>query len=207
MRVRDTEFQIPVPNLPNSEEPDWSVIQRAWWDAIKLVYELSGKKPPQGFFKRVAQIFKRSPVGDTRRTPMRLTLELRIMGGSKLHMAPQAGNKYTASIEVLTVPDAQNDGEWQDFMQQLIGKWMSYTDATGKKLNVRPHWAKEWESLKFGEAGKQIDAREYLRTISYKDAIPEFKETLATIGNEHGWTLKDIQARFSNELWDKIVYS
>ena len=137
---------------------------------------------------------------------MRLTLELRIMGGSNLCMAPQAGNWHTASIEVLTVPDAQNDGEWQDFMQQLIGKWMSYTDATDKKLNVRPHWAKEWEGLKFGEKGEQIDAREYLRTVSYKDAIAEFNETLAAIGKEQGWTLEDIRAIFSNKLWDKIVY-
>ena len=139
---------------------------------------------------------------------MRLTLELRIMGGSDMHMAPQHKNDHTASIEVLTVPDAQNDGEWQDFMQRLIGKWMSYTDADGKKLNIRPHWAKEWEGLKFGEAGRpQIDAREYLRTVSYREAIPKFKRTLAALGKEHGWTLKDIQARFSNELWDEIVYS
>ena len=37
-------------------------------------------------------------------TPMYLTLELRIMGGSNLHMAPQARNQLIASIEVLTVP-------------------------------------------------------------------------------------------------------
>ncbi|KAF4589447.1 cholesterol oxidase like protein [Ophiocordyceps camponoti-floridani] len=36
---------------------------------------------------------------------MRLTLELRILGGSDVILAPQYGNLATASIEVLTVPD------------------------------------------------------------------------------------------------------
>ena len=129
------------------------------------------------------------------------------MGGSQLHMAPQAGNKHTASIEVLTIPDAEHDGEWVDFMQQLIGKWMNYTDQSGNKLNIRPHWAKEWEVLKMGPAGQQIEAREYLRTVSYKDAIVSFKKTLADIGAQQGWTLDDIRNRFSNELWDKVIYS
>ena len=121
-------------------------------------------------------------------------------------MAPQAGNNLTASIEVLSIPDADYDGEWEDFMQRVSDKWMNYVDKnTGAVLNVRPHWAKEWESLKMGP--KKLDARTYLRDNSYKDAIVDFKRTLADIGKSHGWGLKEIQARFSNELWDKIVFS
>lgn len=138
---------------------------------------------------------------------MRLTLELRIMGGSSLHMAPQGGNKRTASIEVLTVPDAQHDGEWEDFMQLVADKWTSYTDHDKKRLNVRPHWAKEWDSLKLGPDGHQVDASEYLRTVSYKKEIGDFKRVLSEIGDSHGWTLEQIRNRFSNQLWDKIVYS
>ena len=82
------EFQIPVPHLPNSDKPDFTVVQKAWWDVINIVYDVAEKD-----------------------TPMRLTLELRIMGGSSLHMAPQAGNSITASIEVLTIPDADRGGE------------------------------------------------------------------------------------------------
>ena len=181
MRVRDMEFQIPIPDLPNSTEPDWSVVQRAWWDVIKLVYELAEKPRPRGLWKKLVNAFDRKPI-DNRRTPMRLTLELRIMGDSALHMAPQAGNKRTASIEVLTNPDAHNDGEWEDFMQRVSDKWMSYTDKNGGKLNTRPHWAKEWSSVKMGPVGQQVDAREYVRTVSYKDAIPEFKRALAELG-------------------------
>lgn len=50
-------------------------------------------------------------------------------------------------------------------------------------------------------------ARQYLKENAYKDAIPEFKSVLADIGADQGWELKDIQARFSNELWDYVIYS
>lgn len=207
------EFQIPIPDLPNPKnpdlpgEPDWSVVQRAWWDVINLVYELAKRPPPRGFRQRILRLLGRQPLSDRRRTPMRLTLELRIMGGSSLLMAPQAGNERTASIEVLTVPDAHHDGEWEDFMQRVSDKWMSYTDNNKMRLNVRPHWAKEWESLRMNPDGPQVDAREYLRTKSYKEAIDKFKWTLSEIGKEQSWTLEQIRNRFSNELWDQIVYS
>ena len=118
MRVRDMEFNIPIPTNADGK-PDFSVVQRAWWDVINLVYE------------------------DTE-PPMRLTLELRITGASDLVMAPQHGNDFgTACIEVLSIPDAVTDGEWEPFLQRVADKWMSYT-LDGKKLNPRPHWAKEW---------------------------------------------------------------
>lgn len=122
MVVRDMEFQIPIPYLPSPGllKPDFSIIQRAWWDVINLVYQDAN-------------------------SPMRLTLELRIMSGSDIIMAPQRGNQWgTASIEVLSIPDAVSDGEWTAFCQQVADKWSSYKDAEGKLLDVRPHWAKEW---------------------------------------------------------------
>jgi hypothetical protein len=124
MRVRDMEFQIPIPGLASDpSKPDWSIVRRAWWDIINLCYE--GENADD--------------------CPMRLTMELRIMGDSKLLMAPQNGNTHgTASIEVLSIPDAVSDDEWNPFLQRVADKWLSYTDAEGKLLNVRPHWAKEW---------------------------------------------------------------
>jgi hypothetical protein len=127
MRVRDMEYEIPIPYLHHQAgealKPDFSIIQRAWWDVINLVY------------------------ADTE-SPMRFTLELRIMSDSNMIMAPQTGNKWgTASIEVLTIPDSVTDGEWTGFCQKVTDKWMSYTDAEGAALNVRPHWAKEWYVL------------------------------------------------------------
>ncbi|KAL9069103.1 MAG: hypothetical protein Q9161_005750 [Pseudevernia consocians] len=175
MRVRDMEFQIPIP------DQDESFLK--------------------SFFRTLTRKYR------DEYTPMRLTLELRIMGGSDRIMAPQAGNNHTASIEVLTVPDAQQDGEWVAFMQVVSDKWMNYKDnsKTPMRLNTRPHWAKEWETLKMGP--RNLDARQYLRTESYRDPIVNFKQTLERIGMEQGWKMEDIRARFSNELWDAIVYS
>jgi hypothetical protein len=124
MVVRDMEFQIPIPYLPSTAgsppKPDFSIIQRAWWDVINLVYQDS-------------------------ESPMRLTLELRIMSGSDMIMAAQRGNEWgTASIEVLSLTDVVADGQWVGFCQQVADKWLSYKDAEGELLNVRPHWAKEW---------------------------------------------------------------
>lgn len=121
MRVRDMEFQIPIPGKKEDpSKPDYSVVQRAWWDIINLTY-------------------------DDHDTPMRLTMELRIMGDSNLIMAPQHGNRHgTASIEVLSIPDAVTDGEWGGFLQRVADLWLKYVDENGEPLNVRPHWAKEW---------------------------------------------------------------
>jgi hypothetical protein len=52
-----------------------------------------------------------------------------------------------------------------------------------------------------------LPAREYLKTVAYKDAIPEFKAVLADIGNAQGWELNDLKARFSNELWDEMIFN
>lgn len=78
-------------------KPDLSIVQRACWDVINLVY------------------FE----AERGRSPTRLTLELRIMGGSDVLMAPQKGNDHgTASIDVLTVPNAE-------FKQGVAEIWMA----------------------------------------------------------------------------------
>ena len=51
-----------------------------------------------------------------------------------------------------------------------------------------------------------IPAKEYLKTVAYKDKIPLFKATLEDIGKSQDWGLADIQKRFSNELWDYMIY-
>ena len=52
-----------------------------------------------------------------------------------------------------------------------------------------------------------LPARQYLKTIAYKHAIPEFKAVLADIGKSQGWKLEDLQKRFSNELWDELIFA
>ncbi|KAF2011948.1 hypothetical protein BU24DRAFT_443328 [Aaosphaeria arxii CBS 175.79] len=179
MRVRDLELQIPLP--PRSDDPtkpDFSIVQRAWWDVIKLVY-------------------RDAETGGDPSSAMRLALEMRLMGGSDMLLAPQKGNDLgTLSIEVLTLPDAVADNEWHGFVQKVVDLWTSYGG------NVRPHWAKEWEGINF----KGMDARKYLKDVAYRDQIPEFRDALVKIGETQGWTIDQLQKRFSNELWDKLVF-
>jgi hypothetical protein len=52
-----------------------------------------------------------------------------------------------------------------------------------------------------------LPARKHMKTDAYKEAIPQFKATLADIGKTQGWGLDDLQARFSNELWDDMIFS
>jgi hypothetical protein len=179
MRVRDVELQIPLP--PRKDDPtkaDFSIVQRAWWDVINLVYQ-------------------DAETGGDPSSAMRLALEMRIMSGSDVLLAPQKGNDLgTLSIEVLTLPDAVSDDEWQGFAQKVFDLWTSYGG------NVRPHWAKEWERFTF----KGQEARKYLKEVAYKDQIPEFRDAIEAIGKQQGWTLKQLKNRFSNELWDNLVF-
>lgn len=41
----------------------------------------------------------------------------------------------------------------------------------------------------------------------YSQEIPIFNEIIESIGKKHGWTRKDIQARFSNKVLDTLFFS
>jgi len=121
MRVTNFELEVPIPaSKSDPTKPDYSVVQQAWWDAIIESYA--------------------DPAG-----PMRIALEMRIMGNSEMIMAPQNGNKFgTASIEVASSMSAMADGSWGPYVQKVADRWVALKDANGAKLKVRPHWAKEW---------------------------------------------------------------
>lgn len=73
IRVRDLEVEMPLVARADSTgtkaEIDYRPIQQAWWDAILLTY------------------------ANNQTCPMRMPLEMRIMGGSDIIMAPQRGNE------------------------------------------------------------------------------------------------------------------
>ncbi|KAF4952796.1 hypothetical protein FSARC_12567 [Fusarium sarcochroum] len=117
VRVRDIEVEMPL--VAKKGDPasaiDYAPVQQAWWDAILLSYKNSDK------------------------CPMRMPLEMRIMGGSDVIMAPQRGNSLgTCSIEAKEWYNYNVDGkpwierlksvdykeERQEFLQTLseIGK-------------------------------------------------------------------------------------
>ncbi len=175
-RCLDMEFEIPIPSLADDPtQPDWSVCQRAWWDAIASVYAAAD-------------------------APMRVTLEMRIMGGSNITMAPEYGNSLgTCSIEVLTSLITPTTA-WTSFMQDLTNQWTSYTDSAGRPLNVRPHWAKQWQPVTIGGQ----PAVDYLRDTAYADRIPEFRAGLQAIAAQGGYATSDLRM-FSNPLFDDLL--
>lgn len=178
-KVRDVEIEIPVP-LNREGQPDWTICQKAWWDAIYAIYR---------------------HLGDTETLPVNLTLEMRIMGGSNITMAAQRGNHYTCSIEVLSTMLVPHR-DWKAMAEKIIALWISYTDSENNPLNIRTHWAKEWHGLQFD--GKDSD--NFVRE-TYRDAIPEFKQQLSEIAAAGGYSLDDMQQMFSNTLWDKIIFA
>ena len=118
--VQEMEMQIPIPSLEDGS-PDWSIVSRAWWDAVELIQRSEEK----GVFA------------------VDMALELRVMGGSDVLMAPQFGNKHgTLSIEPVSTRIVHKE-VWEDFKEELAKVWMSYRDFDGSLLLSRVHWAKE----------------------------------------------------------------
>ena len=186
VRVLDVEVEMPLqPSAANPTVPDYELVQRAWWDAILTCYAHA----------------------DT--APQRMPLEMRIMGGSEMVMAPQRGNAPlgTCSIEVLTLEAAR--GLWMPYAQEVVGKWLGYRDREGKLVRTRPHWAKQWEGIKVPvdgeEGGKMVEWRERMKEVDYREERAEFKRLLGEIGKGH-WTLADLKRRFSNEFFDWFYF-
>jgi hypothetical protein len=179
MRVLDMEWEIPIPGCADDPtKPNWSVCQDAWWAVIDEVFRL----------ERQGEV------------PMRLVLEMRIMGGSNVTMAPQYGNTLgTCAIEVLTWVNTDPE-EWAAFMQIITDSWARLTDADGRPLNLRPHWAKAWQGLKV----RSMPIIDYLRTEAYADRFPEFKRGLGAVALAGGTTIKEMQRLFSNSLLDQV---
>ena len=48
--------------------------------------------------------------------------------------------------------------------------------------------------------------RVYMKEIAYKEQIPEFVRKLEIICKKGGYTLTDMQRRFSNPFFDDIIY-
>jgi hypothetical protein len=166
LKVRNFELEIPLTRYPDGSF-DWNVTQLAWWDLIKLVYDTYPIDDPEAD------------------TPFRLSLELRIMGGSQMLMAPQSGFDGTCSLLIKT-PENVNPEEWNHFIQQVCDMWLRY-DYKGVRLRSRPHWAKQWP-----EAFDGVDSIDFLRE-RYSEELPLFFDGLAIICATEGYTVDDLQ--------------
>jgi hypothetical protein len=134
--------------------------------------------------------------------PVRVALEMRLMGGSDVILAPQRGNQYgTVSIEALT-HEGTPPNVWADFQQYIADKWTSYTDQDGKLLLARPHWAKEWAGLKIH--GVPID--QYMREVAYKSAFAEFRHVFGGIVERRGSSMPETLKVFGNDTMTNLIF-
>lgn len=192
MPMLDMELIIPIPGRADKpEKPDWTIINRAWWDCINLIYEYAAQD----------------------KYPVRLGLAMHIISDSNMIMAPEAGNKRqdsklhktfgSLSINISTVPQTPQ-AVWFEFCQALADKWQSYTYPTdpATRLNVRAHWVKEWEMMTYDG----VPLAEHYRKVAYKDAIPEFLTQLKAIATAGKFDYKQMRKTFGNPLLDSILW-
>ncbi|PVF94943.1 hypothetical protein CPB86DRAFT_712145 [Serendipita vermifera] len=176
-RCLDTEWEIPIPSV--NGDRDYEMIQRAWWDGISAMYEKQ------------------------KDAPVRVALEMRLMGGSDVILSPQYGNQFgTVSIEVLT-HSGTPPKVWADFKQYIADKWTSYTDQDGKPLLARPHWAKEWSGLKVH--GGPIE--EYMRNVAYRSAFADFRQVFTGIVERRGSSVAETLKIFGNDTMTNLIFS
>lgn len=153
VHVRDFECEIPIPSLHDGALPDFSIVQKAWWLVIDLMEEVSQRD---------------------RISPVNICLEMRVMNGSHIILAPQRGNKWTCSIEVLSLSSTPL-GDWIFFCNRLIILWQHLLDEH-KLGDLKPHWAKEHEYLTFFKDSIPYNSCDYLRQV-YAKELTEFQRT------------------------------
>lgn len=184
MRVLDMEWQIPIPGKADDpSKPDFTVCQRAWWDAVEIIYKRYN--------------------ADNNDCPIRIALEARMVGSSDVPLSPFYGNKHgTFSIEVLTFLNVDPEA-WLGVKQELTDKWTSYKDAEGKYLNARPHVAKEFQGLEV--RGRPII--DHLREVAYSEQLSVFAEQMKKVAADGRFRLADAHELFSNDTLDALFGS
>eukprot|EP01130_Rhizamoeba_saxonica_P003923 TRINITY_DN1621_c0_g1_i2.p1 TRINITY_DN1621_c0_g1~~TRINITY_DN1621_c0_g1_i2.p1 ORF type:complete len:457 (-),score=103.25 TRINITY_DN1621_c0_g1_i2:101-1471(-) len=122
LQTRDFEVLVEIP-VDEDGNPQLDIVRELWWEGIALQY---------------------SKEFNEHWNPMNLTIELRVMAGSKVLMAPQFGNKYTCAIEALALHKVNEEG-WQWYKETLTNIWYEVAQKYG--VRILPHWAKEHANM------------------------------------------------------------
>ena len=129
-----------------------------------------------------------------------MALELRIMGGSNVLMAPQYGNKHgTLAIEPVSTRIVHKE-VWEDFKEKLAEVWMNYKDYDGTHLVSRVHWAKE-SPRTVSIDGVKYNTIEHWQNI-YKENMTNFFNILDSLNEDV--SIQDIFNLFSNNYLDNL---
>lgn len=173
------EFEVNIPpRKDDPTKPDLTYVQKLWWDVVNRANAPENQK----------------------NFPLRTTLEMRLMGGSNVTMAPERGNKWTASIEILSIP-VYDHKIWTNFVQQCVDEWSKHKGPDGKPLKILPHWAKGFENLTMNN----MPIWDYLK-LAYKDNIEEFKKQMENMAKEGHYNIEDMKARFTNATLRKFFF-
>jgi len=159
LRVHDVEALIEIPE--ENGKADLTFVRELWWTAVNQIREAK----------------------DSGSYPVRVALEMRLMGGSQTLLAGQYGNKYTCAIEILSF--IENVDEFLSFTEQLVDSW--YQLATERNVQFRIHWAKQWTKV------NQQDYIDYLKQY-FSDELGSFKSQVP----EGAWEL------FSNPTLNRL---
>merc|ERR1719495_477056 len=169
------EVNIPIP-AKSDGTPNWEIVKRSWMDMM----EVSDEFNQQGLY------------------PSDLGLESRLMAGSDLLLAPQHGNKWTQSIEVSASPLVPRH-IWEQFKNALALRWSKLVDPmTGKPLNIRPHWAKEFPNM----VGSDNFADWAVK--SFENQIPNFMMGLKQVMDKNNGSMDDSFKMFSTKFLDVL---
>ncbi|KIW87748.1 uncharacterized protein Z519_11722 [Cladophialophora bantiana CBS 173.52] len=165
-----------------TKDIDLTLVQQAWWDAILSCYAA------------------------IKTCPQRMPLEMRIMAGSQVTLAPQRGHTLgTCAIEILSLHNVADI--WPAYAQKVLNKWTSYKDHEGKSVPVRAHWAKEWYGYTVGgRRWEEIFKEEQSQNGGFKDAIAEWRTSVGQLAMKHGWKTEDARMRFGNEVLDWLFW-
>ena len=172
-----------MPNTAsNPREIDFTLVQRAWWDAIISCYAA------------------------IKTCPQRMPLEMRIMSGSNVTLAPQRGHSLgTCAIEILTLHSVADI--WPAYAQKVLDKWTSYKDHEGKMVPVRPHWAKEWYGYNVkGRRWEELLRNEESASGGFKQEIAEWRGLVGKLATRDGWSTQDARTRFGNEVLNWLFW-
>ncbi|KIW22950.1 uncharacterized protein PV07_11191 [Cladophialophora immunda] len=173
---------VPTAPATKTKEIDLTLVQQAWWDAILSCYAA------------------------IKTCPQRMPLEMRIMAGSQVTLAPQRGHTLgTCAIEILSLHNVADI--WPAYAQKVLDKWTSYKDHAGEMVPVRAHWAKEWYGYTVrGRRWEEIFKEEDSQNGGFKKEIAEWRGSVGRLAARDGWKTEDARRRFGNEVLDWLFW-
>jgi len=174
VKLRDAELEIPL--LLEGSQAD----NRKAWDLARA------------FWSAAVEYVKNELIIDA-------TLEMRILAGSNVTLAPERGNKYTLSVEIVAdAPTDLNRAAWEEEWKRTVKGFHVIMGKVAKENGIpshllRPHWAKE----------HYLSVPEFRARFGDQPFV-DFKADLAAVAKSRNLSMADFFSRFSNNYLDDL---